>query len=82
MATLRLLEMPDALFHSMERRAGGEGISVQELVVRELTGVESQHALDENALLDEIRKGRAEMAARGIRITDDLLREARQWGRE
>jgi hypothetical protein len=82
MATLRRLEMPDALFHSMERRAGGEGISVEELVVRELSDVEQRRELDEETLLQEIRNGRADMAAKGVRVTDEILREARQWGRE
>jgi hypothetical protein len=46
MATLRHLEIPDALYHSIERRAGGEGISVEQLLVRELAQVERMRLID------------------------------------
>ncbi len=82
MATLGRLEMPDELYHSIERRAGGEGISVAELVVRELSSLECFRSFDEKKLLADIRRERDELAAKGVYITDAMVQEAKVWGRK
>jgi hypothetical protein len=82
MATLSKLELPDDLYHSMERRAGGEGISVAELVIRELSAMETARSLDEKKLLEDIRKERHDLAAKGVLITNEMVNEAKRWGRE
>jgi hypothetical protein len=83
MATLKQLQLPDELLHSIERRAAAQDITIQEQVVRDLSLAEKgPRDVDEKALLVLIRKEREEMAARGVYLTDELLREAKNWGRK
>jgi hypothetical protein len=76
MATIRQFELPDNLFHSIERRASFEGISVEALVVREMTEIERTQQVEEDSLLGEIRRDRVSLAAKGVTVSDDLIREA------
>jgi plasmid stability protein len=82
MATLKDLPIPDELLARIELRAKVHGVSVEEQVVRDLSALEDREGVDEERLLSEIRREREEMAAGGVYLTDELLREAKHWGRE
>jgi hypothetical protein len=82
MATLGRIELPDALLHSIERRAAEENTSVEELVVRELENADLERQRSEDSLLSEIRESRKEMSSNGLFLTDDMLKIAKNWGRD
>lgn len=81
MATLNQLCLPDTLLAAIERRAKEQGISVEEQVVRDLALAEGVAADQEQALLAEIRREREVLASQGVRITDESLKRAKNWGR-
>ncbi len=82
MATLPALEVPDALLREIEQRALFHGISLEEQVVRDLARAQQDEAADEEALMEEIRRDREAVAARGVYLTDEFLQRAKRWGRE
>jgi len=82
MATLNQLHLPDELLAAIRRRATENGISVEEQVLRDLAIAEGVSEAAQAPSIDEIRRGREQMAARGVHLTDEFLREAKQWGRD
>jgi hypothetical protein len=82
MAILNQLQLPDELLAAIARRAKEQGISIEEQVVRDLTRAECTSAEDEQTLLAEIRREREAMAARGVHLTEDFLKKAKNWGRD
>jgi hypothetical protein len=83
MATLHQIHLPDDLLAAIKRRAEERGISIEEQLIRELSqGQNAPSAENEQALLTQIRAERNAMAAEGIQLTDELLNEAKNWGRE
>ena len=82
MATLDHINLPDDLLAAIQRRATEHGVSVQEQVVQDLAQATSPADTDdESRLLDEIRREREAMAAKGIWLTDESLKQAINEGR-
>jgi hypothetical protein len=81
MAKLNDLEVPDQLLADIERRAKVHGVTVAEQVVEDLSRIQAEKA-GGAVVLDDIRVERESMARQGIRLTDDFLQEAKQWGRK
>jgi hypothetical protein len=79
MAELDHLEIPDSLLASIRQRAAVAGISVEQQLVRDLSSVAQDQ--DDRQLLEEIRKEREEMAAKGVFLTEDFLSQAINRGR-
>ena len=82
MATLNGLRLPDELLHAMERRAAAHGVSLEEQIVRDLQSAAKADTNEGEAVsLGAIRRDRDAMAAKGIFLTDEVLKSAREWGR-
>ena len=82
MATLDGVQLPDELVDDLKRRAKLRGLSLQEQVVRDLSLARERDPAAEEALMREIREEREKLAARGVRLTDDFLDQAKRRGRE
>ena len=82
MATLNQLRLPDELLAAIKRRAAEHGISVEEQVLRDLAAAEGVNGIVNSQTIDDLRQDRERMAARGVHLTDDFLREAKNWGRD
>jgi hypothetical protein len=81
MKHLEILDLPDAVYEAIERRARAAGHAPAAEAVKLLSlGVEAE--LKEQVLLEEIRKDRDEMARRGIFLTDEDIQSAINWGRK
>ena len=73
------LTLPDGVAQQLEERARVFGTTV-ELQAAELL---SKALVDDEAqLLHEIRAERESLARRGAKLTDDLIRDAKAWGRK
>lgn len=82
MAKLEQLEVPDDLLADIARRAKQRGVSIEQQVVTDLTIARAEQTVPaESALMDEIRRERDALARNGVHLTDDRLRDARNWGR-
>jgi hypothetical protein len=82
MATINL-NLPDALLRVIEKRARGQGVSIEEQIRRDLALVETDsQALSESDLLAYIRSEREVLAGKGVFVSDDDLRAAKKWGRD
>ena len=81
MATLNQLQLPDELLAAIKRRAAEHGVSVEEQVLRDLADAEGLRDWATPSI-EELRRERQSMAARGIHLTEDILREAKNWGRD
>lgn len=81
MGKLKQIELPDDLLDSIQRRAAAHQISVEEQIIRDLASAEREQN-DEQNLLADIRRDREAMAARGIKLKQEDLEKARQWGRK
>ena len=81
MKNLHLTEVPDDVYHAIERRARAAGRTPEkeaaEMLARNVA--DEQH---EAALLEEIRKDREEMAKKGVYLTEEDIQSAIDWGRE
>lgn len=86
MATLELQNVPEELVEQIRRRAESRGVSVEEQVVCDLSIIPpappKRTDKEEEALLEEIRRDREELAARGVFITKEMIDEAKNWGRK
>jgi plasmid stability protein len=75
------LAIPKSIVHRLEERARIHGKPVAAEAAELLS-----KALDEDEgeakLMEEIGKDREEAAKQGVYITDDFIREAKNWGRE
>lgn len=82
MRTLEMGNLPDELYEQIERLARVKGRSVGELVAAMLARAVALDADAEAGLMAEIRAEREAMAKRGVLITDEDIRAAKNWGRE
>jgi hypothetical protein len=81
MATLTLKQVPDELYDWLKQRAREQRRSLNAQVIHDLEAlVRGAKATDHARLLRETRRLRA--GVESPRLTDDVLRAARQWGRE
>jgi hypothetical protein len=81
MATSDTVTVPHDLFHQIEERARAAGKSVDAQAAELLTKALADE-LRERQLLSEVRKEREAIAGRGVYLTDDSIRQAKEWGRE
>ena len=72
MARLNHLEIPDTLMEALRRRAAAHGLTVEEQAIRDLADAHRADE-DERTAMDEIRRERDAMAARGVFMTDAFL---------
>jgi plasmid stability protein len=82
MRTLEIANLPDELYQQIEKLARVKGRSVSELAADMLAKGLAEDSDAEAALMAEIRAGREVMANRGVWITDEDIRVAKNWGRE
>jgi hypothetical protein len=75
------ITVSDALFEQVEARARARGTSVDVELTELLTKALADETRD-SELLTEIRTEREQMARRGVFLTDDLIVQAKSWGRE
>jgi hypothetical protein len=75
------LSIPDDLYSQLEQRARESGKTPTDHA-RQLLERALADEIADAQLLAEIRRDRDAMAAKGIHLTDDMLREAKNWGRE
>ena len=82
MRTLEIPNLPDELYQQIEKLARIHGRSVgeeaAEFLLRGLSNDEDREAM----LMEEIRADREAMAKRGVWITPEDIRAAKNWGRE
>ncbi|HEX4794567.1 MAG TPA: hypothetical protein VH370_12280 [Humisphaera sp.] len=81
MAANSTLTVPEGLFKELEERARAHGITVDGEAA-ELLAKALDRDKRESQLMSEIRKEREELARRGVFLTDDVIQQARNWGRE
>ena len=82
MKSLEIPNLPDDVYARIERRAQLRGKTVAEQAAEILAKSLSAEDTDEPRLLHEIRTERQRLADRGVFITDDDIRTAREAGRE
>lgn len=82
MRTLEIANVSDELYEQIEKLARVKGRSVSELAGDMLARSAAADPDAETALMAEIRAEREAMAKRGVRITDEDIRVAKNWGRE
>ena len=82
MRTLEIPNLPDELVEQIEKLARLRGISISEQAAEFLAKGVAADDVAEQLLLAEIRLEREELARRGVRITDDEITQAKNWGRE
>ena len=75
------LEVPKGTVHRIEKRALVRGKSIGDEAAELLLKVLDEEER-EAKLMEEISKDREEAAKQGIYITDEFIREAKNWGRE
>ena len=75
------VQLSEALHLAIQQQASAFGMNVEEyaasLLARAIEG-----ATRESHLMEEIRRDREEMARQGVYITEDFIRQAKQWGRD
>lgn len=82
MRTLESLNLPDELYERIEKLARIRGKPVGDVAAEFLVkGLAADEAAEE-ILMAEIRADREEMARRGVFLTEESIREAKNWGRE
>lgn len=86
MPTLTLKNVPETLYRRLKERAERNHRSLNREAIRCLEEAAGESApasgrLDPQAFLEEVRRSREAMAARGVWLTDDTLREAIEEGR-
>ena len=82
MRTLEIANLPDELYEQIEKLARVKGRSVNELAADMLAKGLAIDSEAEATLMAKIRADREAMAQRGVRITDEDIRVAKNWGRE
>lgn len=86
MATLEIQNMPDELIEEIRRRAIAHGLSIEQQVVHDLAAMTpnppERSDTDEEALLEEIRRERDALTAKGVYLTEEYLQQAKTWGRK
>ena len=75
------LNVPEDLYRKLQEHARDIGHSPDEDAAQLLERALSSEA-GEHALLEEIRRERDAMADQGVCLSDDALREGRNWGRK
>ena len=75
------LSLPDSLMESAKRHATLGGRDVAQQLLHDIADINDREKAEEK-LLEQIRDARDAMAARGIHASDELLQEARSWGRK
>lgn len=82
MRTLEIANIPDELYEQIEKLARVKGCSVSALaadvLAKGMAGDEDREA----ALMAEIRAEREALAKRGVWVTDEDIRSAKNWGRK
>ena len=82
MRSLEIPNLPDDVYAQIEKRARLHGKSVAEHAAEILARGLATDDTDEANLLQEIRADRQRLADRGVFITDEDIRRARELGRE
>lgn len=82
MRTLEIANLPDELYEQIEKLARVKGWSVSELATDMLARGLATDSEAEATLMAEIRAERESMAQRGVKITDEDIRAAKDWGRK
>jgi plasmid stability protein len=82
MRTLEISNLPDELYHQIEKLAQLHGRSISEEAADFLSRGLSQDDEREAKLMEEIRASREALARRDVHITSDQLRADRNWGRD
>lgn len=81
MKTLEIANLPDEVYQHMEKLARVRGKTVGEVAADYIAKGFAAEEAAEAQLMAEIRAEREEMAKRGVFITEDDIREAKNWGR-
>jgi hypothetical protein len=82
MRTLQIPNLPDETYELIEKLARVRGCSICELAADLLAKGLAGNPAAEAALLEQIRIEREEMARRGVWITDEDIRAAKNYGRK
>jgi len=82
MKSLEIPNLPDDVYARIEQRAQLRGKSVAEQAAEILARGVAVEDTDESRLILEIRAERQRLADRGVFITNDDIRSARESGRE
>lgn len=81
MSTLTLKNVPEDLHRRLKERAARNRRSVEDEALRCLDEAVAAPPLDDEAFLEEVRLSREALAARGVWITPESIREAIEQGR-
>jgi plasmid stability protein len=82
MPTLEIRNVPDEIYEWIEKLAKVRGKTISELAAELLRKGLQGDPVAEAALLEEIRADREELARRGVRISDEDIRAAKNYGRK
>jgi hypothetical protein len=74
------IELPDPVYDRLRDRAESSGLTIAQQLARDLASLHEQER-HERALAEAIGSERADLARSGVFLTEDLLREAKAWGR-
>jgi hypothetical protein len=81
MKTLEIANLPEEVYQHIEKLARVRGKAVGEVAADYIAkGLAAEEAAQAQVMA-EIRTEREEMAKRGVYITEERVREAKNWGR-
>lgn len=81
MATLTIKNLPDELYAALTKTAKKNRRSINGEAIVQLERALENEKPDMEDTLERIRKGREEMAEKGVWLTDDFLYRAKNEGR-
>lgn len=81
MATLTVEDLPDELYAALSRAAKENGRSINDEAIVRLERGSDDVEPDVDPILKSIRHHREAMAAKGMRLTDEMLERGKNEGR-
>jgi plasmid stability protein len=82
MKALEIPNLSDEVYANIEERARLEGKTASDVAAELISTAFSGDRVSQTDLEAEIRAEREQMAREGFWLTDESLREAREWGRK
>lgn len=81
MATLTIKNLPDSLYERLKLTAANHRRSINSEAIVRLERSLDIHETNTDEILAEVRKSRNELAKKGVYLTEEMLRQAKEEGR-